>query len=453
MPTNHTVIQRAALYIRVSSEEQAMHGLSLDAQRATLIEYAKSHDMKIIGIYADEGITARKRYRNRVEFMRMLDAVKQNEIDIILFIKLDRWFRSVADYYEVQRILDAHNVQWITTEERYDTTSANGRLNLNIRLSVAQDESDRTSERIQFIFKDKLRRCEVVSGKVPRGYIIRDKKLCIDESSAKIVRAAFDYYEQHGSLKETWRYLNMYHNAGYKTYNSMRVLLSNERYIGRAHGINDFCPPIISQEQFFRVQKMLSVRSQRNYSQGNTVYLFSGLVFCAECGNRLAGHLISKRYIYYRCSKHEAYKTCPHSKSTSETYLENWLLENIESQFRAYNTNIIAHAKKNESSVDLVKIKAKLEKLKDLYLSDLIERDMYERDFLALQAQLKPKREQTPKPIDLTFLKNLNETYSSLSNENKRIFWRSILSGISIDNDNNLQAYPIGVYPLNIYTP
>ena len=95
MPTNHTVIQRAALYIRVSSEEQAMHGLSLDAQRATLIEYAKSHDMKIIGIYADEGITARKRYRNRVEFMRMLEAVKKNEIDIILFIKLDRWFRSV----------------------------------------------------------------------------------------------------------------------------------------------------------------------------------------------------------------------------------------------------------------------------------------------------------------------------------------------------------------------
>lgn len=72
-----------------------------------------------------------------------------HQIDIILFIKPDRWFRNVADYYEPQRILGAHHVQWIATDKNYDTTTSNGRLHLNIKLSIAQEESDRTSERIK----------------------------------------------------------------------------------------------------------------------------------------------------------------------------------------------------------------------------------------------------------------------------------------------------------------
>lgn len=69
-------IQRAALYIRVSTEEQAMHGLSLSAQRETLTRYAQENHLRLVGIYADEGITARKKYRNRTQFMRMLKDVQ-----------------------------------------------------------------------------------------------------------------------------------------------------------------------------------------------------------------------------------------------------------------------------------------------------------------------------------------------------------------------------------------
>ena len=159
--------QRAALYIRVSTEEQAIHGLSLSAQQETLTRYIQENGLLLAGIYADEGITARKKYRNRVQFMRMLKDVQENKIDLILFIKLDRWFRNIADYYEVQKILDDHHVHWIATEEDYDTTTANGRLHLNIKLSIAQDESDRTSERIKFVFDSKVKRGEVISGKVP----------------------------------------------------------------------------------------------------------------------------------------------------------------------------------------------------------------------------------------------------------------------------------------------
>ena len=94
--------QRAALYIRVSTEEQAMHGYSLDAQRETLTRYANMHNLVIVDYYIDEGKSARKKFQNRKEFMRMMTDVEAGRIDLILFIKLDRWFRSVKDYYKIQ---------------------------------------------------------------------------------------------------------------------------------------------------------------------------------------------------------------------------------------------------------------------------------------------------------------------------------------------------------------
>ena len=81
---------RAALYIRVSSEEQARHGLSLQEQRDTLTRYAKANKMTVAGIYEDAGISARKPYKKRHALLRLLDDCKAGKVDTILFIKLDR---------------------------------------------------------------------------------------------------------------------------------------------------------------------------------------------------------------------------------------------------------------------------------------------------------------------------------------------------------------------------
>ena len=82
-------MQRAALYIRVSTEEQARHGLSLEDQKNNLIEFAKSHGMKIAGIYEDAGISARKPYTKRPALLRLLDDCRAKKVDIILFINLE----------------------------------------------------------------------------------------------------------------------------------------------------------------------------------------------------------------------------------------------------------------------------------------------------------------------------------------------------------------------------
>ena len=89
---------RVALYVRVSTMEQKINGLSLDAQREALTKYAKEKGYSIVDIYADEGITARKQLKNRKDLQRLLSDVKKDKIDLILVTKLDRWFRNIKDY-------------------------------------------------------------------------------------------------------------------------------------------------------------------------------------------------------------------------------------------------------------------------------------------------------------------------------------------------------------------
>lgn len=89
-----------AIYIRVSTEEQAVHGLSVDAQRYSLEQYAKSRKWSVYGVYADEGISARKPMAKRPALQRLLDDIKAKKVQRVIFTKLDRWFRNVADYYK-----------------------------------------------------------------------------------------------------------------------------------------------------------------------------------------------------------------------------------------------------------------------------------------------------------------------------------------------------------------
>ena len=153
-----------ALYIRVSSDEQARHGLSLPEQRATLLNYAKENKYTVVDIYADEGFTASKQPHRRKEFQRMLRDCRAGLIEKIVFLKLDRWFRSVRDYYRTQDVLDECNVTWECVLEDYDTTTRAGKLNLNIRLAIAEDEAANASERVKFVFNGKVSRKEAITG-------------------------------------------------------------------------------------------------------------------------------------------------------------------------------------------------------------------------------------------------------------------------------------------------
>ena len=198
---------RVAGYPRVSTEEQRIHGLSITAQEDALRQWALEQNCDYVGSYNDAGISARSRYTKRPALLRLLEDVQAGKIDLIIFTKLDRWFRNVADYYEVQRVLDQYHVAWKAIWEDYETETASGRLKVNIMLAIAQDEADRTGERIRAVFESKVQRGEPISGKVPIGYQIQDKKMVIDPQSAPMAQDMFQQYLALRSVRALRRYV------------------------------------------------------------------------------------------------------------------------------------------------------------------------------------------------------------------------------------------------------
>ena len=138
----------------------------------------------------------------------MLQDVELHKFEYIIFTKLDRWFRNIADFYKIQEILDNNGVTWLTALERYEMETTNGKLNVNIRLSVAQDEADRDSDRIKDVFRLKVKKGEAITGSLPIGLTVGENgKVDIDPDTVQIAYDMFDYFETHNSTRGSLLYL------------------------------------------------------------------------------------------------------------------------------------------------------------------------------------------------------------------------------------------------------
>lgn len=429
---------RAALYPRVSTDEQAKFGLSIRDQQDNLEKYAKDHKMTIVGVYADEGFSARKKIEQRPAMMRLLEDVKAGKIDIILVTKLDRWFRNIGEYYKVQEILEAHNVSWRTIYEDYDTSTASGRLKINIMLAVAQDEADRTSERIKKVFEGKRARGEACTGRIPTGYKLEDGKVIIDTEVEPYVRRFFQNYMEWGSV---------YRATASVPELKLKVWLASKMIRGTTYR-GDWCgikiPPYLTAEEYARIQA-LREKTPR-YSKTNRVYLFTGLIRCGECGRRFGAQYNNVSGVYtYRCPGHSGLADCPNQVSIREIIIEAYLLDNIEGKI-----GVLACAKNDSQDArDLKKekdaIKRKLSKLSDLYLDDMISRGDYDKRYTALTQELdmiaaeeRPAASKTPDELKESFFTGWQNIYKDLTRENKQSFWRMKIKEIRVYKDRRI---------------
>jgi hypothetical protein len=124
--------------------------------------------------------------------------------------------------------------------------------------------------------------------------------------------------------------------------------------------------------------------------------------------------------------------------------LEEWLVENLVCMAEQYNCSLEAEKKTApKKAIDTAKIRNKLEKLKDLYINDLIERDVYERDYRDLMLQLtmekKEEERQSAKPIDMSKLRGFKSMYSDLSPEARKAFWSRTINKITVTPTGDLQ--------------
>lgn len=437
---------RCAIYDRVSTEEQVLHGLSLDAQVADLTKYANEHGYEIVGYYADEGITARKKLENRKEFMRLLDDVKKDKIDLILVTKLDRWFRNVRDYHNTQAILEEHHCNWKTIYEDYDTSTADGQLKINIMLAVAQNECDRTSERIKVVLAHKKRNGEHVTGAAPYGYIMVNKKLQKDPEREHIVDDIFNHYFKCFSKRETIYYILGKYNDPKLTKYKINRILQSEAYCGKYQEISGYYPAYISEQQFSHIQK---VSAAKTYAYTNGTYLFSGILKCPVCGNNMTGFVKKQKlkdgsisiYRRYRCSA--KFTDHPGGACITESVLEDYMLQNLwpELQNCIYKATQESKAPMEDKTP---KIKSEMDRLNILYQKGRISDEYYDSQYEKLEIKLKEATEELKmdkaeayRAIEKELTGNWIDIYNNLDLDHKKTFWKRLIKEMRIDQETH----------------
>lgn len=444
--------------MRVSSDRQVQEGDSIPAQRAALIKYINDrHDLTLADEYLDDGISGTK-YSQRDKLQRLLDDVAAGRIDLILFTKLDRWFRSVRHYTATQEILDRHGVGWTAIwEPIYDTTTPQGRLIVNQMMSIAQFEAENTGQRIRQVQAYKLTQNEVISGSTPPGLSIANKHL-VPNADAHNVVMAFETYARTGSLNETMRQVVGLSGIP-KSKPSIKRMLQNTFYIGRhPAGIDGFCEPIITTDLFEDVQRLLKMNIK---SSQRSVYLFSGLIRCAECGHafgantrrRQRGSGAMEIIRQYRCSWHFNFKPpkCKNAKVMSEAVLERYLLNNLAELMRGAVLDFEAKsAPARDRSSQIAALQKKKDRLKELFINELItideyktDRENYEKQIAELEAQQALDPDSAASAVEslrAILQMDIKGIYEDLSLEERRRFWRGIINSIIIGKDRSIKV-------------
>ena len=439
-------VLRAGLMVRVSTDEQVLHGDSLQAQEDLLVQYANENNMKIVKIYRDEGFSARKPILKRPAMLELMEDVKSGKIDIIIFTKLDRWFRNVKEYHKIQEVLERHKVVWKAVLEDYNTATADGRLKVNIMLSVAENEADRTSERIKFVFNSKIMRREAIipAHCVPFGYKVVEidgvRKLVKNDET----REATEFFFKT-ALVASVRQAAIKTNQTFglnRTYKSWNNMCHNEIYAGVYYGVDNYCEPYLTQAQH-RALSDFSATTRK--AKHNRYYLFSGLIKCSCCGNTMAGRYCTSRsgveYYYYRCRR-TLTKSC-NATSIAEKKTEKYLLENINTELEKFIVSVeTKQPTQQKKKTDTAKLKEQLRRVNVSYQAGNMEDDEYlakTKEIKAMIQKASVEDEPTAK-VDIEALKEFlnsgfEKIYHSLTGEEKQRLWRSIISEIIYDGN------------------
>lgn len=328
---------RAALYGRVSTEEQAQEGFSIAAQKEKLTAYARSQDWQVFDYFFDEGISGK--HTQRPELKRMLAMMRDGAFDVVLVYRLDRLTRSVLDLYQLLQEFDQHRVCFSSATEAYDTTTAIGRLFITLVAALAQWERENLAERVKMGMEQMALEQKRPGGPPPFGFTADEAGgLRIVPQEAAIVREIFQWYAGGMGASGIARRLNQRgvlpkHGTVWAE-STLHRMLRNHVYYGALRWnyaaqkgsstnppdkwilLEGVYEPILSKDTFLTVQAKLAHRSKQHPRQLASDFLFSGLLHCTRCGQPMSGKTgsISKKdrsytYRFYHC-KGKRTKTC-----------------------------------------------------------------------------------------------------------------------------------------------
>lgn len=439
-------VLRVGCYERVSTEEQAKFGYSIKTQVDALNEHCEKNQMKVVDHYTDDGVSGGKPAFKRPEMSRLLEDVKAGKIDVILFTRLDRWFRNVKEYFKVQEILESHGVEWKAIWEDYRTDSANGRMSITIFMAIHQNEREKGAERVKAVLENKRKNREACFGgnAVPFGYMKQKDedgimRLVKDPETKEIVQEFWDILLKTNNLNSAIRKMGEY---GYtKNWKSWSRMTQSDFYCGIHRGVLDYCDPYVSPEDFLKFQERDTVKS----TPSGSVYLFRGMMRCPDCGHKLCGDTTKKAYgVYkaYRCAIRG--RGCNNHSVIAEKKIEKQLLANLAAYMEGEIARVELEATKPKPKpkVNVKSLKEKHRRLTVAYMAGNVPDDQYLKEDAELKALIaKAESEAPPKHKDLTPLKDMLESdfetvYYTFTDEEKQRFWQGLISEIKLDGKN-----------------
>ncbi len=443
---------KGACYVRVSTDNQ-LENYSIEEQTDRLKAYCKAKDIQVVKIYTDGGYSGGN--VNRPALQQMLQDIDKGLIDSVIVYKLDRLSRSQKDTLMlIEDCFLAKNVDFVSVNENFDTSTPFGRAMIGILSVFAQLEKDQITERFTM---GRIGRAKNGyfhgGGNAPTGYDYIDGDLIINDYEAIQVKDLYNRFLKGYSIHNCWQYMQQKY-GGWSSEVLVRNVLKNELYIGKVKfkgvAYQGNHQPIISEETFRQVQDLFnsSRRASDTFKRSpfKASTLLSSLVYCGKCGARFHGEH-GNYSCYSRTKGDKKYIVDPNCKN------KKWKIEELDRLVLDYIMRLDFSRLKSghpvpvpvtDYSIRLNEIDKQIGKLIDLYQVSGIPIETIQEKMDALNKEKEALLNiSKPKNVPVTTLAEMitaRDTLMSLSDtgslDEKRACLTMIVDRIIIDDDN-----------------
>jgi recombinase len=449
-------IQEAAIYCRVSTDDQAERG-TIESQIEYAEKYCDLNGIRIVKIYRDDGITGTLPLEERPAGAELLADAKEGVFSTLLVFKLDRLGRVTRIIINAIYELEQYGVKLKSMTEPFDTSDPSGRFLLTILAGVADLERSNILQRMQLGANRAAAAGKWLGGIVPYGYIVNDDRfLEVNEteipgtgmSEADVIRLIFHLIaeEKMSSIAVADRLNSLGIPPSYVLRGIKGKRRKNTRGVWRTgrviciakntlyYGVHRYgkrsphnreiiereVPAIVSKEVWDVTQEVLHSNQIMSARNAKNTYLLRGLIKCASCGSTYSG-VSSKGARYYLCNGKRLYKAAIREKCFAHSFSMDWIDNEVWNDCMKYinQPNLIVEAieehqgKEDESAkqirlleVQLAECESERERIMDMYRTKLIS-------FAEVEKQLgKSADKKSAIEFELSVLKSRHESTS-----------------------------------------
>jgi len=362
---------RAVAYVRVSTEEQAELGYSIDAQIDNVQKFCHQKGHIMVEEYVDRGVSG-KSIEGRFALHQLIADAKQNKFDIVYIWKISRLARKNVDLLTIVEELNKHNVKLYSISENFDTETTMGKFSLQMMGAVAEFERNTIVENVRLGMRQRARKGQwnggvVIGYKSTKGERLGSDQdistLVIVPEEAIVVRKIFNLYASGKGLKAIANQLN---HEGYRTKrknmfstSSIKEIILNPVYVGkirfnryenwnekRRKGksedviiVKGYHEAIIDENLWNKVQFIQQKKSKTNIKNYDGKYLLVGLMKCPKCGAAMVSSRTTNKMKdgtkkvlrYYSCGafRSKGSAVCQ-SNSVRSDYAEQYVMKRLQ---------------------------------------------------------------------------------------------------------------------------